>query len=208
LISNELQAFFTSQKEKFKESYFISPVSRFNEQEEIPQEMARWIIKSSGRKIHFNPFYHEEFLDTINDENETVEGISEAKESLYDIFKDLKPFHQRDIITNFNTRFTPSGKTYWRSFIDPSWKEEPLTVEAFRSFIKEQREQGQQRWTKIYYDCISNPYLCSGLWNTCTVTSAAVRIYFFSHNLAVSTIIVMAVNIPGDLTGRYRQIPR
>ncbi|MCF7729009.1 MAG: hypothetical protein K9M81_01435 [Chthoniobacterales bacterium] len=208
LMINELQTFFISQKEKFKESYFISPVSRFNEQEEIPQEMAHWIIKSSGRKIHFNPFYHEEFLDAINDENETLEGISEARESLHNIFKDLKPFHQRDIITNFNARFTPSGKTYWRSFIDPSWKEEPLTVEVFRSFINEQREQGQQRWTKIYYDFISNPYLCSGLWNTCTVTSAAVRIYFFSHNLAVSTIIVMAVNIPGDLTGRYRQIPR
>jgi hypothetical protein len=33
-----------------------------------------------------------------------------------------------------------------------------------------------------------------------------VRIYFFSHNLAVSTIIAMAINIPGDLTARYHQL--
>jgi hypothetical protein len=208
LMGSELQTFFISEKEKFKESYFISPISRWSEQEGISEEVAHYIIKSSGRKSGFNPFYHTEFLDPIDDEDETLEGISEARDQLCHIFNDLKPFHQRDIISNFNIRFTPSGNTCSSFFADSSWKEEPLTVQAFQSFILEQREKSQQRWTQIYYDCISNPYLCAGLWNTATVASAAVRIYFFSHNLAVSTLIVMAVNIPGDLTGRYRQLPR
>ena len=197
----EIDEFKASEREKSPNSYFLSSSSTLEELKAVSEDQAQKVIKSSGSISHTDS----PSLTAPTEEEEQQEGVHMARELVKTSFEDLKPFHRQAIEETFKKTFTDAGKTPYRAVMDPTWEKKPLTIEAFNSFIETEREKSKgNTW---YYDLVSNPYLCAGSWNILTTAAMMVRIYYFPHNLAVATMIIVVIHTPSDLLSKYRQLP-
>ena len=164
LQRRELREFLASLKEQgIEESFYLAPGHSLEQLLNASYKNAGGIIKVRGLK-NFEP---------INEAQEgRAKALSELEKTTW--YQGVTERQKHDVLEAFKNRYLKANVVLipWKKWIglrDPE-KLEPLTTEAFRTFIDEQK-QISANWS-IYYKILDTPAAAIAAWNI--VTGAAV----------------------------------
>lgn len=139
------------------------------------------LIRSQGMVFRYNPFKEKEQQQNyLTGEKEMAkEGVKAVFEGLkkMEFYKKLTSLNQEWVDTHFKNRFDSPEKTwfrYFKSFFFDEEKVDPLTLEAFQEFVKQEKQESE-KW-KYYYQFRDNPLASSIAWNFIAGTGVIARI--------------------------------